>query len=71
MFRTTEGPHMPPDWMTVKEAAGELGLDVWTIRDRIRRGEIDATKIGKGLTSPYRIDRAYWAEYMESLKASA
>ena len=43
------------EYLSVSEAAGELGLSVWGVRDRIERGDVRAERLG---TSVWAIPRA-------------
>ena len=62
---------MPPgkDWITVREAAAELRLDVKTVRNHIQAGDLRAIKAGRGRTSPDRIRRDVFDAYIASLAA--
>lgn len=66
-MRTTTDDGTAPQWLTVREAASELGITERAVQHRIKTGTLAATKFGQGLTSPYMIERAE----VERVKAGA
>ena len=54
---------------TVKEAGDILGLSKYTVRDRIRKGQIKAIRVdGRGTNGEYRIEETELERYIQSQK---
>ena len=61
--RADADPDRAPALLSAREAAGELALDERTIRRAIRRGDLEATKLGRS----FQISRAALARYRTRL----
>lgn len=49
---------LPPDPITVAQAATLLGVNVSTITRKIRRNELGGTQLHDGLRAPYVVSRS-------------
>ena len=59
----------PEKLYTVKEAGEILGLSKYTVRDRIRKGQIKAIHVdGRGTNGEYRIEETELERYIQSQK---
>jgi len=59
----------PEKLYTVKEAGEILGLSKYTVRDRIRKGQIKAIRVmGRGTNGEYRIEETELERYIQSQK---
>ena len=56
---------MEPDFYTVEEVAEKLRLQVYTIRNYIRRGQLLAYKVGRD----YRIKRVDFEKFLENRRS--
>ncbi len=50
-------PKPPTVWLTAKEAAEYARVSVWTIREAVKSGELEAYSVGKGGRT-YTLDAA-------------
>ena len=53
----------PARWFTTAEAAAEIGVSQWWIRQRIEDGLLPATAISTGRHKVYRIRDDDWAAF--------
>lgn len=53
----------PARWITTAEAAAEIGVSQWWIRQRIDDGLLPATAISTGRHKVYRIRDDDWADF--------
>lgn len=52
-------------WMTTKDAANHATVSEWTIREAVKRGDLEAFAVGRGGRS-YRLREADVDAWMES-----
>jgi excisionase family DNA binding protein len=48
-------PTSPTYLLTITEAAHQLGVSPWTVRDWLRQGKLAAVKVGRTAKAPVRI----------------
>jgi len=57
-------PTFSPDWVRLREAAGQLGCDPRTLSRRIRTGKLTGVRVIR-LDGVLRVHRDDWARHME------
>lgn len=53
------------DWLTPKQAANYLGVNVWTVRRYINEGFLPASKLGSGKMAHWRISASSIEKMLE------
>jgi hypothetical protein len=64
---TTQPPRASTRWLSTSDAAREIGVSAWWVRERIDQGLLPANVVSTGSRRIYRIAREDW----ERLKAVA
>lgn len=55
----------PPIWLSTSDAAREIGVSTWWVRERIEAGLLPANIVSTGVRRLYRISRPDWERFRE------
>lgn len=57
--------------LRVDDVAARLNESAWSVRQRIRRGEIAAIRTGRGRRGAYRVEESALAAFLDARRTSA